>query len=205
MLPPSELTWDLVEPSLLALAANDLDAGRPPLAMLVAFAGPEPLAVVTLRPFPPGGLLQPVIEVLALVIPLGTDRLALSLAGRVWPLDEAQPDAVETDDVTPVVTVTVADGCRNDAATLTTTLHPYEVGASGWRWGDPITPPEAPEGEVPSALVTILDARRDLTAAGRGEAELAAQLGRVLLLGHVVALAPGAAARFELAGPFGTR
>ncbi len=199
MLPPSELTWDLVEPSLLALASADLDAGRPPAPTLIAFAGDEPQAVAALRPFGPGELVPALVELLALFLPLGSDRLALSLPGHAWPLDECAAAAEPTgaDPRVRVVAVSLADG-RVRPARLVASLHAYRVDADGWSWGERLAPPESsPEGEIPQTLTAILDARDDLTVPR--PLELVAQLGRVLLLGHELALAPEASVRLEQA------
>jgi hypothetical protein len=73
--------WDEVEVDLRVEMTLALDEGRPPEPLLAAFAAERPVAVARLRPFEAGDALQALIEVLALLLPLGADRLALALPG----------------------------------------------------------------------------------------------------------------------------
>lgn len=195
-----EIGWSEASDLLLGWATHDLDAGEPPRPGLLAFAGDEPLGSAMLRPFATGQVVSALIELLALLIPMGADRLVLSLPGRVWSLDDPIPPVSDTVDLrTRVVVVTTADAHAGPCRTRVT-LHPFEVEPQGWRWTTPVTPDEPPEAPALWAMGTLLDARHDLALDGAdGQLRLAAQLGRVLLLGHELALAPAAARRLQLA------
>lgn len=186
-------TWIDATPTLLAFASDDLDVGGAPLPMLLAFAGDELHAVVTLRPFGPDELLQALIEVLSLLLPLGADRLACSLPAR----GPGGSDPAQELGARHLLLVT-ADGhhgpCRADLA-----LYPGEPSAQGWRWGAPIVGLAQPEHSLPAALSVLLDARDELVTGPSRELRLAAQFGRVLLLGHELIVAPRLARRLELA------
>ena len=92
--------WDEVELDLRVEATLALDEGLVPPPQLVAFGPHEALGMVTLRPFGPEGPLSALIEVLALLLPLGARRVALALPGRLREVPEvgdhmpADPDDV---------------------------------------------------------------------------------------------------------------
>ena len=69
----------------------------------------------------------------------------------------------------------------------------------GWRWKAPLDPTPRPEGSLVAALTVLLDARHDLAAGADRGLQLAAQFGRILLLGHEVAVAPSLALQLERA------
>jgi hypothetical protein len=197
-LPAPELGWEDVPDTLLALAACDLDAGGPALPRLAAHRGDEALAIATLRPFATGQLLDPVIELLALFVPLGADRIGFALPGRVWSLLDPIPPVLEDEGIDlrqPALIVGTADGherpCRTGAE-----LRPFVRHEDGeWGWDRPVAPDEAPEGPLLSALGIILDSRQELRFDRAG---LQAQLERVLLLGHGLALGPAAVRELPL-------
>jgi hypothetical protein len=190
--------WDDARTDLLALAAADLDVAATPAPTLLAFGGDEPLAIVTLRPFERDELVQALLEVLALLLPIGADRIALSLPGRAWRLDEpVAPVAPDLDLRRPVVVVTTADASQGPCAT-TTTVHPVHVDDDGWRWLGGFDAGTDDDGApAVAAMRLLLDARDELSHGVGPDPRLAAQLGRVLLLGHVLALSPTAAAALE--------
>jgi hypothetical protein len=193
LLPAADLPWDDVPDALLALAACDLDDGGSPAPRLVAHRGDEPLALAALRPFAPAAVLDPVIELLALFVPMGADRVAVALPCRLWDLD-APPPVVSEQDVIDLrrrgVAVGTADGhdgpCRIEGS-----VHPLVLDDVGeWGWEPPIGPDAEPQAPLLGALRVLLDAREELTTEPW---ELQPQLERLLLLGHELALAPAAA------------
>jgi hypothetical protein len=186
-------SWTDATDTLLAFASDDLDAGGVPLPMLVAFEGDEPHALVTLRPFEPGEMLQALVEILSLLLPLGADRLVCSLPAR-GPTGTGHEQELDA----RYLLLITADGhvgpCRTDLA-----LCPGEPTAQGWRWGQPVPELADPHNPLPAALSVLLDARDELVTGPSGELRLAAQFGRVLLLGHELVVAPRLARRLELA------
>jgi hypothetical protein len=196
-----DLTWDEVPDTLLALAACDLDDGGPPLPRLLAHRGDEALGIAELRPFSPGEVLHPVIELLALFLPLGADRVCLALPGRLGELDGP---IVPVDEVAGMdlrqraVTLWSADGHDGPART-STGLHPFTLDDVGeWGWEPALGPGGRRAGPVLDAVRVLLDARHDLPVAPD---ERRRQLERVVVLGHGLALAPGAARELGLASP----
>lgn len=189
-------TWPEATAGLLHLAADALDHGATPAASLLAFDGDEPMAVVTLREFGPGEALPALIEVLALLLPLGSDRIAVSFPGRAWSLDDPiVPVSDEGDLRQPVLMVTCADG-RCQPPRLETSLHAIHLDDDGWRWADTLHG-EQPDSPVVAALGVLLGAEDAFDTIDEGDLRLAAQLGRVVLLGHLVALSDQAARRLE--------
>jgi hypothetical protein len=191
--------WEDARTDLLALAAADLDAAATPAPTLLAFGGDDALAVVSLRPFERDELVQALLEVLALLLPIGADRVAVSLPGRAWRLDEpVAPVAPDLDLRRPVVVVTTADASQGPCTT-TTTVHPVHVDDDGWRWLGGFDAGADDDDGAPAvaAMRLLLDARGELSSGVAPDPRLAAQLGRVLLLGHVLALSPTAATALE--------
>jgi hypothetical protein len=185
-------TWEQAEGFLLDLAASDLAAGAWPLPTLFACIDDEAVAVDTLRPFDDDGPVPALVEVLALLLPLGVNRVALLLPGRAWStLDPIPPVAEDGDLRARVLMVVQADGvqrpCR--ASSRLRELH-EEPGGGRWRIGEVVAEgSEDVEAPVLDALGILLDRRDELGDDTTGSA-LVAQLGRVLLLGHELALSP---------------
>lgn len=188
---PPPRSWTDASETLLAFAADDLDSGGVPLPMLLAFEGDEPHALVTLRPFGPGDVLHAMIEVLSLLLPMGTDRLACSLPTR-------SPAGPDHDLDGRHLLLVVADGHRGPCHT-TSSLRPGTPTPDGWRWQEPLEGATDVEGSLPAALSVLLDARDELVTGPSTELRLAAQFGRVLLLGHELMVAPRLVRRLELA------
>lgn len=188
---PPPRSWTDASETLLAFAADDLDSGGVPLPMLLAFEGDEPHALVTLRPFGPDEVLHAMIEVLSLLLPMGSDRLACSLPAR-------SPVGPEHDLDGRHLVLVLADGhrgaCRTDLS-----LRPGAPTPDGWRWQEPLDGVTDVDSPLPAALSVLLDARDELVTGPSAELRLAAQFGRVLLLGHELVVAPRLARRLELA------
>ena len=189
---PSLPTWEEAEGFLLELAAGDLDAGTWPLPTLLACIDDEAVAVNTLRPFDEEELVPALVEVLALLLPLGVNRVALLLPGRAWStLDPIPPVAEEGDLRARVLILLQADGghrpCRYSSRLRELREEP---GDGRWRIGEVVAEgSQDAEAPVLDALGILLDRRDELRRDTTGSA-LVAQLGRVLLLGHRLALTP---------------
>lgn len=197
-MPPfvSPVPWAQARPTLLGLARADLDVGELPWPRLLAHAGPTGLGQARLRPFADDPL-PPLLELLALVLPLGADRLTLALPGRAWSLDDPVVPACEQGDLRQPVLLLVSADAHGRRCRLSTELYPVEaapgpVGAGAAvpaRLGDPTPPDQDAEGPVAAALRLLLDegGRR---SGDVGHHQLASQYARVLLLGHEVLLTP---------------
>ncbi|MEX0835099.1 MAG: hypothetical protein WD010_03340 [Nitriliruptor sp.] len=191
-------TWDTATERLLALATAALDDGLPPAPTLAAYAGDEGLAIVGLRPFAPHELTGPLVELAALLLPLGADRFVLALPGRAWSIDDPVPPVVEDVDLRhTVLTVLEIDGHGPGEPRCDGTIHPYGRGADGVaRFEDPV-PVGWPEGPSADAL-RLLVARRAVTFDPDPDpAQVVVQFARCLLRGHQVVLAPAVADHLE--------
>jgi hypothetical protein len=189
--PSPTLAWEEVVDTLLALAACDLDDGGPPVPRLAAFRGDDALTISTLRPFTPDGALDAVVELLALFVPLGADRVALALPVR----DPGTPAGAHRGEVDLYVgTVDARDGLARGTG-ASHALRRDEVGE--WGWGPP-RPAAGLDGATMGPVAVILDARDELL---RSPWELRPQLERVLRLGHGLALSPAAAEALDVLGP----
>lgn len=181
---------------LRGFAADDLDLGMSPQPTLLAYENERPLATVMLRPFGDGQVVEAVLEVLALLMPLGTDRIVVSLPGRAWsaqdPIVPVTPDA---DLRQPVLLICVADGTQVPAA-LSVSLHGIELDAAGWRWDGSVEAQDELDAPLIDVLRLLLDARNRLFDPPP-DLRIAAQFGRVLLRGHEVHLSALATERLE--------
>lgn len=180
---------------LIDLALADLDAGHPVLPTMVAFRGDDALFLTTLRPFASGEHHDPIIEVGAVALTLGADRLALSLSGRAWSLRDPIPPVLSdgSDLRQQVIVIHLADAVGEDPLCLTTIV-PVDVDDDGVSAGPPLTD-VAGEGWVPQALLVLA---RDPMPRYRAE-DLAAQVVRCERLGHRFAWAPATCEVVELA------
>lgn len=190
--------WDTATERLLAIAAADLDAGLPPRPTLLAHAGDEGLAIVGLRPFGPGELLGPLLELAALLLPLGADRFALAVPGRAWSLDDPIPPVIDEVDLrTTVLTILLLDGHDRAEPLVDGSLHPYHGGADGDppTFDAPVTVgwPDGPATDGFRHLV----ARRHALSPPVDAAHCVVQFARCLLRGHDLVLAPDVADHLE--------
>src|SRR6056297_1966620 len=185
-------SWSDVETFLLDDATHDLSVGVGPLPTLAAAIGDEVVALATLRPFDDTGPVPALVEVLALLLPLGVDRVALRLTGRAWSTLDPIPPVDEAGDLRARVLVLVRADGRRRPCRLSTQLHELrpEPTTSGWTLGAAITDAEEqPAAPLLEALGILLDRRDELEEDATG-ATLVSQLGRILLLGHQITLAP---------------
>ena len=192
--------WDEVELDLQVEATLALDEGYAPEPLLVAFDDQEPVAIVGLRPFEADGVLQALVEVLALLLPLGARRVALTLPGRARDVPGSGPTAL-TAAGTPsaLVVVATADAVGDGPTRLRARVLPLAHDGDCWQWQEQgAVDVDADEWDITQALAVLLDAPTPLEAeAAQDRTQLQAQLARCLLLGHVVTLAPPAADRLE--------
>jgi hypothetical protein len=176
--------WPGVARALQDAATLDLDAGAAPLPTLFAFIGDEPQAMVTLRPVGPEELLQAFIEILALFLPLGVDRVAYSLATRCGDF------AADVRHLLVVRTDAHDGGCETRVEVV-----PGVLRGGAWRWGPPADAETGADGGLVTAIAFLLEHRTELEPADEAGPRVAAQFGRVLLLGHELALSPDLARR----------
>lgn len=169
--------WGQVRTALLDLASLDLEAGAVPVPTLFAFLGDEPQAMVTLRAVAPDELLQAFVEVLALLLPLGVDRIAYSMAER-------SEDFVVTAPRLVVVRIEPAGRtCRTNVEVLE-----GRQGDGRWRWEDGTSQATDADAGLAGAIALLLRHRDELSPTDG--ATVATQFARVLLLGHALALCP---------------
>lgn len=191
--PPSESDrrpdspWERVNVLARMLADGDLrrccDTIHP---RLFAFEGRELLVVVELRPFPRGGYRQPLREALNVVVPLGADRLVLSIGGRAWSLDDPIPPVTADVDLRQrVLVVHTADGHRRELPAAASTIHPWVPGDDGPEWEAGTPMPGPGDGWLTDTLLNAVRrvprkrARRRATPA-----LLRSRMERCLELGH---------------------
>lgn len=187
--------WNDAETFLLAQAGIDLTESADVRPCLVAFCGTDLLLVAFLRSFAKGGYADPMIELLALTAPLGADRLALSIAGRAWSLDDPVVPAVDGvgDLRQRVLIVHRVDGASAPTA-VASALHPFAHDEGGVRWDPPVRHAGG-HGWLPSALQLAVE-RRETLAAPAGE--IRRQARRCVDLGHVLAPTDAGAQRMGL-------
>ncbi len=168
----------------------ELDAPDP-APHLAAYAADELLVLVRLRPFAPGAYQGPLVEALALALPMGANRVSLALPGRAWSLDDPVPPVTAGADLRQrVLTQVTVDGHRSGRPGVRMALHPFCVDANtpgaSLQWESSVDPGPG-EGWIPDALTTLVGAREDI-AAGGGVEERRAQVTRLRGLGHLVVL-----------------
>ena len=172
-----------------ALVELDVDLGDEPRHRLAAFRGEEPLAVVDLRPFPPGGIEAPMVEALSGVLALGADRFAAALPGRAWSTDDPIVPVSDDGDLRQrVLLLTTADGTDEPR----TRLLPFDLDGDTVRWHTRTLEDGPCEGWVPHALGVAAEAGwpADPDAAAQ-------QLARCTRLGHDVLLTPAGDAALD--------
>ena len=181
--------WHEVEHWLRELAWDDVVEEGAIRPALVAFAGERPLLLARWRPFERGGGHAALVELLSLAMPMGADRLAVSVGGNAWSHaahgggDRPHADRSGLDRPNPrderrqVLMIAVADeGSDRPRCTLT----PFTLDQQGVHWGDPLV-----SDEVEGWLVDTLSAPRDAVPSVQAAVEdLAATAMRCVALGH---------------------
>ena len=182
------MDWEDVEQLLIDEAAADLEATGEIRPCLAAFVGDDPLALAFVRPFERGRYHDALLELLALVVPLGADRLALSMGGRAWSLDDPMPPVIRGvgDLRQRVVVITRVDGAGPEV-TCGSSLHPFDCDGQSVTWGTTLR--ERGEGWIADAMEVLVRDREQMRCP---VAKVVSQLHRCMTLGHVVALSPAA-------------
>lgn len=188
--------WDEAEEFLLAEACADLEAGATVRPCVVAYQGDRPLFLAFLRPSR-GHCADALIELLALAGALGADRIAVSVSGRAWSLDDPLPPVVAGvgDLRQRVVCIITADGCDGPAR-VSHTVRPFTVAGDVVHW-EPRLEPGAGEGWLQDAVRVTVDGREVLRS-DVGEARQQAR--RCVTRGHLLALHSDVEQRLKIAG-----
>lgn len=178
--------WEDAEQLLIAAATDDLREVGEVEPALVAFAGATLRFVAWLRPFARGAYHEPLIELLALAVPLDCDRLMLSMSGRVWSLDDSPPADGDGDRRQHAVVIHAVDAAHGPS-TSWSALYPVTPAADGAPGLGPRWEPGPAEGWISEALGAAVAQREQLCASW---AEIAAQAARVEGLGHKLYVPP---------------
>jgi hypothetical protein len=168
--------WDEVEGWLRDRAHEDvLERGaiRP---TLVAFAGARPLLIAGFRPFGPAQGAAALHELLAVALPLGADRLAVSFGGWSRVIDDPARATRE------ILLIAVAEGGLRPVPRCT--LTPFDHHGYDVVWGQQITSDSA-AGWLVRALAGALAGAPAAVAAD----DVVAQAQRCLALGHELLIA----------------
>ena len=190
-------TWHRVPELARDWAAAEVAATRSVRPTLFGFLEDDFLGAVELRPHTAGDLESPLIEALALLVPLGADRLAFLGGGRAWSLDDPIPPVSGAEDLRQQVAVLLmVDGHGHPRPMTSSVLMPFEWADGGPRWDDALEIDEAPEGPVPHLLMASAQAS---VAMALDDVEIGRQALRLLRLGHDLRL-PGLDGDASLAG-----
>ena len=188
------LRWQDAEKLLVEEAGHDLLACGEVHPALFVFRGEEPLFACWLRPFAKGAYADPLIEVLALALPLEADRLALSMAGRAWSFQDPIPPVSADADLRQRVLVVWLVDAVGDSPRTDGVVYPFDLDGDALAWHEPqrVGPGE---GWVPQALSLAVEHRAQLRT---GVGAIRRQAVRLRRLGHEVWLAPEVAQRLRL-------
>lgn len=181
---------DEVSDLLLGFAVDHTREAGVVRPVLAASRGGRQVLVAWLRPFERGAYADPVIEVVALAVPLGADQLAVLMGARAWSLeDPVAPVADGVDLRQRVAMVTAVDGAQSPVVTATT-LQPYDIDGHGGVRRQERVRLGAGQGWLADALGVFVQHRPPghLTTPER----LARQAARVVALGHELHLHPDA-------------
>lgn len=178
-------TWDDL-PELHRFLA-ELDTPDP-WPHLLGFRGDQLLVAVRLRTFAPGGYHGPLVEAMALALPLGSDRLSVGMPARAWSmLDPVVPVSDDGDLRQRVLMQVTVDGHGIDPPTTLMALHPFAADDDlGLVWSASLDPGPG-EGWIPHAMATCV-AGRDEIGADRRPGDVDRQRRRLERLGHLVVL-----------------
>lgn len=179
--------WGDVEELLSSCAGSDLEQLGEVGPALVALRGEHLQFVAWLRPFDKGRYHDPLIELLALAMPLDVDRLALSIAGRAWSLEDPIPPVTEETDLRQRVHIMYLCDGSDGKPRMTSVLRPFELEGSSLRWGREQRTDDVVEGWVPEVLMVAVKDRRKLRAP---LSEIRWQAIRVSALGHELFVSP---------------
>lgn len=190
--------WEEIEPWLVEEAERDLragdDAARPCLA---AYRGEEPLFVAFLRQFAKGRYHDALIELLALAAPLRADRLAFSVTGRAWSLDDPIPPVTDGVDLRQQVLMVESADSSTGRVVSRSLLIPFDrsPGRGVITWGERQVHAGGC-GWIPGALRMAVGREMHLRMEAH-HADVVGQAVRVQRLGHLLAVGPGLAQRLD--------
>lgn len=189
-------TWDEWAVELLRAGADlDLRVDGEAVPRFIAAEGDRPLVVADVRPFAKGRYHQPLIELMALALPMGADRVAIGITGRVTSLEDPIPPVVDGvgDLRQRVLIVEVVDGHRQPAR-ASSLLIPFDLEDGDVRWREPFDPGPG-VGWIPSALSLLVDHRHEMQVR---PGDVLEQAERCSMLGHDLLFEAEVAARFGL-------
>jgi hypothetical protein len=180
---PALHTYDRVDDLHRWYAELDAPDPRP---HLVGFAGDAALVLIGLRPFGPGAYENPLIEAMALALPLGADRVSLAMPGRAWSMDDPVVPVTEDGDLRQrVLTQVTVDGHGHAPTEVTMRLHPFDVvGDDRLAWHEALDPGPG-EGWIADAMACMVAGRHDIGRDAEPDA-ITEQAVRLVLLGHEV-------------------
>lgn len=101
--------WDTVETLLWDVANDDLCDRGPVRPTLVAFDAQRPVLLARCRAFDRDDGEAALTEVLAVMVPLGADRVTMLFSGRAWTTDGATPPWQDRTATAEVVVVTFTE------------------------------------------------------------------------------------------------
>lgn len=188
--------WEGRRAFLLEEARDDLERGEDVRPRLVAWRGENPLLVAYLRAFRRGGHIDALVEVLSVAVPLGADRLAMSVGGRAWSLRDPVPPVIEGvgDLRQRVVCVEQVDGSSRRTV-METMAVPYTLdGGRRVTWLPPVDA-EDTISRVATALAAALHHRARFAAPIERVRERAVSCVEV---GHLVAFSMAAHGQLSL-------
>lgn len=163
----------------------ELDAPYP-RPHLVGYAGDRALVLIGLRPFGPGAHENPLIEAMALALPLGSDRVSLAMPGRAWSMDDPVVPVTDDGDLRQrVLTQVTVDGHGQAPPQVTMRLHPFDlVGDDRIAWGTALDPGTG-EGWIAEAMTCMVAGRGDVGRDADPD-EVTEQAVRLVMRGHEV-------------------
>ncbi len=167
-------------------ARRDLEAGLDVRPCLVAMSQEERLFVAFLRAYEREDALHALIELLALAVLLGADRLALSRSGWARSLHEPVAPVVagSGDRRQRVLVIEEVDAAR-DATVTCGVVVPFHLEDGAVRWEAPMAVEEATSA-VTAALALAVAGREGPAA---GDREIRRQARRCVRLGHLLGFA----------------
>lgn len=183
--------WEDRRAYFLGEAARDIERGEDVRPCLVAMTGEDRLFLAFLRSFERGELFDALLELLALAGTLGADRLAMSLPGRAWSLQDPVPPVLPGvgDLRQRVLVIEEAAGAAGSTLAI-----PYEVIDGTVRWGDALGGGNW-VGSLAGALLKTIEVRDRM----RGpDLLIRRQAQRCVAAGHFLALGPTVADRLAL-------
>jgi hypothetical protein len=197
-----DLDWDDVGFAMQAVAQPAIEVTRNQPSgggglWVLAAAGDTVLLVAQSRPFDPGAYDGPIIELGALALGLGADRLAVAVTGRAWSIDDPIPPVSGAGDMRQrVLMVSAVDGHRQHPPVTTTPLLPFEIRGRRVHWSTPPDLSDEPAvGWIPSSLAAAVAARHGFLDGPDRLHQTRTQLSRCRHLGHDVTLLPDGVAR----------